>query len=217
VSLRARSCWCWLLAPCCRGWPPGRFHQTVTATNRRRRPSPRPERVADDDRGATDAHRVAAHVTRSRSRRGPYGDGWARVDGCSVRQKVLADEMVSGEVDGCWIEHGRWRDWYQPGSPLTGVDRVEVEHVVPLARRGRPTRIAGRLTAVGVRQRSVVISELDRCVRRGQRGEGSEPTGRVGATESAVALPVRDQVDRDQAPLGSVYHRCRASGARRIA
>jgi len=66
-------------------------------------------------------------------RREPFGDGWATLEGCTVRQWVLAEEMVTGEVEGCWIEDGRWRDWYGPGRSLIAAGAVQLDHVVPLA------------------------------------------------------------------------------------
>lgn len=65
-------------------------------------------------------------------RRELFGDGWATHHGCSVRQHVLADEMVEGSRRSCWIEAGRWRDWYSNGSPIIDADTVEVDHLVPL-------------------------------------------------------------------------------------
>jgi len=65
-----------------------------------------------------------------------FGESWVTVEGCSVRELVLAAESVSGTFDPatCVVERGGWSDWYSESSPIiSDASSIDIDHMVPLA------------------------------------------------------------------------------------
>jgi Protein of unknown function (DUF1524)/Excalibur calcium-binding domain len=66
-----------------------------------------------------------------------FGDGWASVDGCETRERMLDRDLTAkAYLDGCRIESGRLNDPYT-AARITyvrgGASEVDIDHVVALS------------------------------------------------------------------------------------
>lgn len=65
--------------------------------------------------------------------RARFGNGWANVDGCTVRHIVLAEEsLTEPAMDGCTVVGGEWWSWFD-GQTVTDPAELDIDHLVPLA------------------------------------------------------------------------------------
>lgn len=70
--------------------------------------------------------------------RNQFGDGWGKVDGCSVREVILARDLTGEKVDNCKVQSGTLNDPYtgktvqfQRGRDTSQL--VQIDHVVALS------------------------------------------------------------------------------------
>jgi hypothetical protein len=121
------------------GWR-GELHGGYSAPPRprprRRRPRPGPDEEEMVRHAAKLVHElaVAPEVHHDTYDRAAFGSGWASVDGCSVRSRVLIEESLTEPkvADGCAVVAGEWYSWYD-GQVVTDPTDLDVDHLVPLA------------------------------------------------------------------------------------
>ena len=72
--------------------------------------------------------------------RSQFGEGWAEIDGCDVRNLILQRDLVEVLTlpDGCKVESGKFLDPYSAKSILfkrgvTTSDDVQIDHIVSLS------------------------------------------------------------------------------------
>lgn len=79
---------------------------------------------------------------KSGYRRQQFGNGWGKINGCSVREIVLARDLADEKIDGCKVLSGKLSDPYTgqmihfQRGPETS-PKVQIDHVVALSNAWR--------------------------------------------------------------------------------
>jgi hypothetical protein len=78
---------------------------------------------------------VKGRAPRTGYRRDQFGDGWASLDGCDTRDRILARDLRRTAGDSCRVQSGLLADPYTATSirfVRGGASEVDIDHVVAL-------------------------------------------------------------------------------------
>ena len=126
--------------------PPAAAGATAAATTVRQQTKPKPERAAASARSVASKPGTAlsalgrvpvkGRAPKTGYRRDQFGDGWASVDGCDTRDRILTRDLHTTTVTGgCEVQSGVLDDPYTATAirfQRGGASEVDIDHVVAL-------------------------------------------------------------------------------------